>query len=127
MSKSKQKRDYILFVEDILTCIEKIERYTSNVSFEEFCGNDMAVDAVIRNFEIIGEAVKKIPEEIKKKYTDVEWKEAAGFRDVLIHDYFGIDLEAVWDTVRNNIPPFKKQVVKVLKSEKASERGAKND
>ncbi|MGB2842093.1 MAG: DUF86 domain-containing protein [Halobacteriota archaeon] len=118
---SKQRRDYILFVEDILTCIEKIERYTSNISFEEFCGNDMAVDAVIRNFEIIGEAVKTIPEEIKKNYADVEWKEAAGFRDVLIHDYFGIDLEAVWDTVRNNIPSFKKQIVNVLKSEKASE------
>ena len=124
---SEQRRDYILFIEDILTCIEKIERYTSNVSFEEFCGNDMAVDAVIRNFEIIGEAVKKIPEEIKKKYADVEWKEAAGFRDVLIHDYFGIDLEAVWDTVRNNIPSFKKQVVNVLKSEKTSERGARNN
>jgi len=68
---SEQRRDYILFIEDILTCIEKIE-----------------------------------------------WKEAAGFRDVLIHDYFGIDLEAVWDTVRNNIPSFKKQVVKVSKSEK---------
>jgi len=118
---SKQRRDYILFVEDILTCIEKIERYTSNISFEEFCRNDMAVDAVIRNFEIIGEAVKTIPEEIKKNYADVEWKEAAGFRDVLIHDYFGIDLEAVWDTVRNNIPSFKKQIVNVLKSEKASE------
>ena len=122
---SKQRRDYILVIEDVLTCIEKIERYTSNVSFEEFCGNDMAVDAVIRNFKIIGEAVKKIPEEIKKKYAGVEWKEAAGFRDVLIHDYFGIDIEAVWDTLRNNIPSFKKQIVKVLKSEKASERGEK--
>ncbi|HJH25733.1 MAG TPA: DUF86 domain-containing protein [Methanophagales archaeon] len=116
---SKQRRDYILFIEDILTCIEKIERDTSNVPFEEFCGNEMAVDAVIRNFEIIGEAVKKIPEEIRKKYVNVEWKEAAGFRDVLIHDYFGIDSEAVWDTLRNNIPPFKKEIVKVLKSEKA--------
>ena len=124
---SKQKRDYLLFIEDVLTCIEKIERYTSNVSFGDFSGNDMAVDAVIRNFEIIGEAVKKIPEEIKTRYADVEWKEAAGFRDVLIHDYFGIDIEAVWDTVRNNIPPFKKQMLKVLESEKASERGAKNE
>ena len=124
---SKQKRDYILFIEDVLTCIEKIERYTSNVSFEDFSGNDMAVDAVIRNFEIIGEAVKKIPEEIKTRYADVEWKEAAGFRDVLIHDYFGIDIEAIWDTVRNNIPPFKKQILKVLESEKASKRGAKNE
>lgn len=118
---SKQRRDYILFIEDILTCIEKIGRYTSNVSFEQFCENDMAVDAVIRNFEIIGEAVKRIPEEVKKKYADVEWKEAAGFRDVLIHDYFGIDLEAVWDTVKNNIPSFKKKVVKVLEPERALE------
>jgi uncharacterized protein with HEPN domain len=124
---SKQRRDYILFIEDILTCIEKIERYTSNVSFEGFSRNDMAVDAVIRNFETIGEAVKKIPKETKKKYIGVEWKEAAGFRDVLIHDYFGIDIEAVWDTVRNNIPPFKKQIEKVLESEKASKRGAKNN
>ena len=65
---SKQRRDCILFIEDILTCIEKIERYTGNVSFEEFCGNDMAVDAVIRNFEIIGEAVKKVPEDNMKKH-----------------------------------------------------------
>ena len=125
MSKSKQKRDYMFFIEDIVTCIKKMERYTSNISFEEFCGNDMAVDAVIRNLEIIGEAIKKIPEEIKKKHANVEWKEAAGFRNVLIHDYFGIDVEAVWDTIRNNIPSFKRQIVKVLESEKASERGDK--
>jgi uncharacterized protein with HEPN domain len=115
MSKSKQKRDYTLFIEDILACIEKIEKYTYSMSFEEFSRNDMAVDAVIRNFEIIGEAVKSIPEEIKEKHADVEWKEAAGFRDVLIHDYFVIDKEAVWDTVQKNIPPFKKSVEKVLK------------
>ncbi len=117
MSRSKERRDYILFVEDILTCIEKIEMYTKNISFEEFYGNDMAVDAVIRNFEVIGEAVKKVPDEIKVKYADVEWKEAAGFRDILIHDYFEIDKEAVWDTVRNNIPQFKNGVVNVLNSE----------
>ena len=116
---SKQNRDYVLFIEDILTCIKKIEKYTSNISFEEFCRNEMAVDAVVRNFEVIGKAVKKIPEEVRKKYTDVEWKEAAGFRDILIHDYFGIDLEAVWDTLRNNIPSFKKQIVKVLESGRA--------
>ncbi|WP_174590338.1 HepT-like ribonuclease domain-containing protein [Methanocella conradii] len=116
---SKKKRDYILFLEDILACIDKIEKYSRAMSFEEFNGNDMAVDAVIRNFEVIGEAVKKIPEEVKGKYTDVEWKEAAGFRDVLIHDYFSIDKEAVWDTIQNNIPSFKKGIMRVLASEKA--------
>jgi uncharacterized protein with HEPN domain len=115
---SKRDRDYLLFIEDIVQCIEKIESYTGNHSFEDFSENDMAVDAVIRNFEIIGEAVKRIPEEIKRKYTVVAWKEAAGFRDILIHEYFGIDLEAVWDTVRVNIPEFKAQIVRVLETER---------
>jgi uncharacterized protein with HEPN domain len=88
---SKEKRDYILFLEDILDALEKIENYTKNLSFAEFADNGMAVDAVIRNYEVIGEATKNIPEEIKEKYPEVEWKEATGFRDVLIHDYFGIE------------------------------------
>jgi uncharacterized protein with HEPN domain len=71
---SKEKRDYILFLEDILDALEKIENYTKNLSFTEFADNDMAVDAVIRNFEVIGEATKNIPEEIKEKYPEVEWK-----------------------------------------------------
>jgi len=120
---SEQKRDFLLFLEDVLTSIEKIERYTKDAAFDDFSVNEMAVDAVLRNFEIIGEAVKKIPEELKNRYPDVAWKEAAGFRDVLIHEYFGLDLEAVWDTLRTNIPPFKKQVVRVFESERARRRG----
>jgi Uncharacterized conserved protein len=118
MSKSEQKRDYVLFLEDILSCIDKIEKYSSNQSSEEFFRNDMAVDAVIRNFEVIGEAVKQVPKEIKEKYADVEWKLAAGFRDILIHNYFSINKEAVWDTIRNNIPSFKKGIAHALESEK---------
>ena len=114
---SKEKRDYILFLEDILDALEKIENYTKNLSFTEFADNGMAVDAVIRNFEVIGEATKNVPEEIKEKYLEVEWKEAAGFRDVLIHDYFGIDLEAIWDTINKNLISFKEHILKVLKSE----------
>lgn len=114
---SKEKRDYVLFLEDILDALEKIENYTKNLSFTEFADNGMAVDAVIRNFEVIGEATKNVPEEIKEKYPEVEWKEAAGFRDVLIHDYFGIDLEAIWDTIKKNLLSFKRHILKVLKSE----------
>lgn len=115
---SKQKREYLLFLKDILDSIRKIEKYTKGLSFEELKKNEMVLDAVIRNFEIIGEAAKNIPKDIKGKYPDVEWKEAAGFRDVLIHDYFGIDLEAVRDTIKNNLPSLKKHIKEVLKSKK---------
>jgi len=114
---SPEERDHLLFLEDILEAIAKIERYTQGLSFETFRENDMAVDAVIRNFEVIGEAVRHIPDNIKERYPDVEWKEAAGFRNILIHDYFGIDVEAVWDTMKNNIPAFKKHVIQPLTSE----------
>ena len=118
---SKKGRDYILFLEDILDAIKKVEIYTKNLSFPKFCDNNMAIDAVIRNFEVIGEATKNNVKKVKEKYSDVEWKEAAGFRDILIHDYFGIDLESVWDTIKNNIPSFKKHIVEVLKSEQREE------
>ncbi len=114
---SKQKREYLLFLKDILDSISKIEKYTKGLSFEELKNNEMVLDAVIRNFEIIGEAAKNIPKDIKGKYPDVEWKEAAGFRDVLIHDYFGIDLEAVRDTIKNNLPSLRKHVKEVVKTE----------
>jgi len=113
---SKQKREHLLFLKDILDSIRKIEKYTKGLSFEELKKNEMVLDAVIRNFEIIGEAAKNIPKDIKTKYPDVEWKEAAGFRDVLIHDYFGIDLEAVRDTIKNNLPSFKKHIKAVVKT-----------
>ncbi|MGC8931654.1 MAG: DUF86 domain-containing protein [Dictyoglomus sp.] len=116
----EKKRDPIIFLEDILNAIGKIERYTKGVTFEDFCKNEMLIDAVIRNFEIIGEAVKSIPIEIQMKYPDIEWKEASGFRNVLIHEYFGIDLEAIWDTINNDIPIFKDKILKVLTSEKTN-------
>ena len=85
--------------------------YTKDLSFEGFCHNDMAVDAVIKNFEVIGEATNNVPNKVCEKYPDVEWKEAIGFRNVLAHDYFGIDIEAVWDTIKNNITPFKEHIL----------------
>jgi uncharacterized protein with HEPN domain len=115
---SKAGRDYLLFIEDILDAITKIEAYVANLSFEEFSNNSMAIDATIRNFEVIGEASKNIPKKIKEKYPDVEWKEATGFRNVLIHNYFGIDVEAVWDTLHNNIPVLKKHVEEVFNAER---------
>jgi uncharacterized protein with HEPN domain len=115
---SERKRDYLLFLEDILNAIGKIERYTKGLTFEELCKKDMVADAILRNFEVIGEAAKNVPEGVRRKYFFVEWKEAIGFRNVLIHDYFGIDLEAVWDTVRKNIPSLKRNILRVLRAER---------
>jgi uncharacterized protein with HEPN domain len=112
---SDKKRDFTLFVEDIISAVEKIERYTKKQSFKDFSENEMAVDAAIRNFEVIGEAAAKIPKEVKDTYPFVEWKEMTGFRNILIHDYFGVDVESLWDTIRKNIPQLKKNIKKLKK------------
>jgi uncharacterized protein with HEPN domain len=119
---SEERREYLLFLEDILRSIEKIVRFSQGLTLEQLKANDMILDAVVRNFEIIGEAVKNVPKTVKEKYPDVEWKEAAGFRDVLIHDYFGIEIEAVWDTIKKNIRPFREHIEEVLKVEQQSKK-----
>jgi uncharacterized protein with HEPN domain len=118
---SSKQRDYLLFLEDIVTAITKIEDYTANLELESFLCSNMIQDAVVRNFEIIGEAVKHVPQRVRRQYPQVEWNEAAGFRDVLIHDYFGIDVDSIWDTIRNNLPLFKGHVIDVLQQEKEKE------
>jgi uncharacterized protein with HEPN domain len=115
---SSKERDYLLFLEDILEAIVKIEDYTENMDQKAFFHSTLTQDAVIRNFEVIGEAVKNVPKRVRQKYPQVEWSEAAGFRDVLIHNYFGIDVESLWDTIRNNIPLLKEHMIDVLRLEK---------
>lgn len=112
------KRDFIVFLEDAINSIEKIEKYLQNIEFEDFCKNEMMVDAVIRNLEVLGEAIRNVPQEIKDRYPEIEWKEAIGFRNILIHNYFGIDLETIWETIKKDIPKFKKEIEEILKIEK---------
>ncbi|MDD5773652.1 MAG: DUF86 domain-containing protein [bacterium] len=112
---SKDDREYTLFIRDIITAIRKIEKYTNKLTYKQFSKNEMVVDAVVRNFEIIGESISNIPLDIQKKYPDVEWKEAKEFRNVLIHNYFGINLESVWDTIEKDIPALKKHIKKLSK------------
>jgi uncharacterized protein with HEPN domain len=109
------KRDYRLYIDDILEAVEKIEKYVMGLTFNQFAQNSMIIDAVIRNFEIIGEATKNIPEEVRKKYPDIPWKEMAGMRDKLAHEYFGVVLEVVWETMKKRLPDLKTLIQKVSK------------
>lgn len=106
---------YKIYLDDILNSIENIEKYAKNISYKKFIKTNLVVDAIIRNLEIIGEAVKKIPPEIKKKYPHIEWKKIAGLRDILIHEYFGVNLEIIWDIIINKLPKLKKSVKVILK------------
>lgn len=108
-------RDYKLYLDDILQAIEKIEKYTEGLTAEKLKKEDLVVDGVVRNLEIIGEAAKNIPQDLKKKYSDIEWKKIAGLRDILAHEYFGIDLVILWDIIKNKLPELKTKVTRLLK------------
>jgi uncharacterized protein with HEPN domain len=90
------KREWKLFVEDILEAIELIERYVEDMEFDRFKKDRKTIDAVVRNFEIVGEASKYIPDDVKSKYQDVDWKGIVGLRNRITHEYFGISLIIVW-------------------------------
>jgi uncharacterized protein with HEPN domain len=107
-------RNYTVYFLHILDAITTIESYIAGLTEESFRQNRLIQDAVIRNLEIIGEATKKLPKSLTKKYPNVEWKKIAGMRDVLIHDYFGVDLERVWGVVMNRLPDLKKNVTQIL-------------
>ena len=108
------KRDYRLYIDDLLEAITKIETYIKGASFDTFSKDSKTIDAVVRNFQIIGEAAKHIPEEVRTKYQHVPWKEMAGMRDKLTHEYFGVKLEVVWETLKKRLPEVKAQIIKVL-------------
>jgi uncharacterized protein with HEPN domain len=104
---SKKKRIYLDFINDIKDEIQNIEEYVDSLSYEDFIRDGKTLRAVIKCFEIIGEAVKNIPTEIREKYPDIPWKDMAGMRDKLIHEYFGIDYEILWQTIKFRIPEIK--------------------
>jgi len=109
-------RDYKLYLDDTLLAIKKIEKYTKNLSLKKLKENTLIVDAVVRNLEIVGEAVKNIPPRLKEKHPDIEWKKISGLRDVLAHEYFGIDLEILWDIIKNKLPDLKIEISRLLKN-----------
>ncbi len=107
-------RDIKLYLKDILEAMETVEKFVKDMNFEQFKNNDLVSSAVIRKFEIIGEATRNIPQEIKKKYPDIPWKTMIGFRDKLIHFYFGIKYDIVWETIKSKLPELKEKIKKIL-------------
>ena len=98
------KREPLLLIEDIIDSGNKILSYTNNFSFEDFTKDGKTIDAVIRNFEIIGEAANRLPEDFKEKYSEIDWHRIRGFRNRIVHDYFGIDYAIVWEIKTSFLP-----------------------
>jgi uncharacterized protein with HEPN domain len=110
-----KKREYRDYLQDIIDSINDIEAFTSGMDFESFMKDKKTVNAVVRSIEVVGEATKRIPKSIRDKHPAVPWRKMAGMRDKLIHEYFGVDLEILWKTTKEDIPSLKSAIQDVLK------------
>ena len=111
------KRDPCLFLGDILEAIGRIEEYTRGYTFETFVNDKKTVDAILRNLEIIGEAARNVPEDIRRKYSTVPWRRVVGLRNVVVHHYFGVDLSVVWVIVSSQLVELKEEIEKIIEAE----------
>ena len=107
-------RDFRIALQEVLDAIAKVRRYTGNLNFEEFSADEKTIDAVVRNLEIIGEAVKTVPDDVRALHPEVEWRRIAGLRDILIHACFHVDLVIVWDIVQNKVDDLAEKVAAIL-------------
>jgi uncharacterized protein with HEPN domain len=108
------KNNTKIFLLHILEAIEKLEEITTTTSNEEYLKNWIIQDAILKNFIVIGEAVANIDEEVKLKYTSINWRGAKSMRNFIVHEYFSVDLNFVWETIFETIPNFKKDISKIL-------------
>lgn len=107
-------RNYELYLHDILKAASRIERYVDDIDKQTFAADDMRVDGVLFNLMTIGEAVKNIPDELRDRYPDVRWRDIGRFRDRVVHHYFGLDLDIVWEIVQQHLPLLVKFVEQLL-------------
>ncbi len=107
-------RDYRVFLEDILGSLERIQTLTSGLSYDDFTKDLARQEAVIRNLEIIGEAAKHIPTAMRSGHPEVDWARIGGLRDILIHRYFAVDLEIIWDVILNRLPSLEVNIKRIL-------------
>jgi uncharacterized protein with HEPN domain len=108
------KREVADYLQDILDAVAAIEQFTTGIEFEAFSQNLEKVFAVSRAIEIIGETVKRIPDSVRSQYTNISWRDIAGMRDKLIHDYFNTDVEIIWKAVQEDVPQLKTMIAEVL-------------
>jgi uncharacterized protein with HEPN domain len=108
-------RDHKLFIQDILDCVQKIEEFIGDMKYEDFVRDDKTSSAVVRKLEIIGEATKNVPKDIRQKYKEVPWSDMAKMRDKVIHFYFGVDYEIVWKVIKERLPEIKPMISRILK------------
>lgn len=108
------KRNIKVYLNDILESIDLIEGYINNISEDKYCKNQQLQDSVVRRLEIIGEAVKQIDDTFRSKYSEVPWKKIAGLRDVLIHEYFGVNPFRVWAALQKDLPQLKKDIKTII-------------
>ena len=111
------KKDVKIFLNHILESIENIETFSKDITKNEFMNNRFNQNAIIRELEIIGEASRNIPDNFRKKHSDIIWKDIIGTRDKLIHNYFGVDIDVVWNAVTQDIPQLNAQIKKIISSE----------
>jgi uncharacterized protein with HEPN domain len=109
-------RSIRLYLQDILESCEKIERYTNGLSFAGFVADDKTFDATLKNLAVIGEAVKRVPPEIRDRAPEIDWRRIAGLRDILAHEYFRVDPEIIWDVVCRKLPELRGQIHALLQN-----------
>lgn len=115
---TKKDRDYLFYLEDMLESMRRIIEYTDGLSFDEFKASNLKTDAVVRNLEIIGEASKNVPEEIKSANSEIPWKQMYGLRNLVVHEYFGIDYENIWKIISDDLSKNFQDLKTVIEKEK---------